>query len=137
MSFASQQALLSIREEVRSSFAFLSVCFKFRQITDIAAIIAGVQERLVEVTRRTDEQGESWQKTLVELERKNKEALNSAKWLRHQNEELERQVARRKPDLENAVDARNAAIRKLYYARKVIRDLVNENERVNFLRNVL
>ena len=52
--------------------------------------------------------------------------MNSAKWLRVQNADLERKVEQHKPELANALSAREAAFTKLKHARKVIRDLLEE-----------
>jgi hypothetical protein len=81
------------------------------------------------VTRRSEEHGDVWQARIIELEGQNKEYLNSAKWLRQQNAELERRVSQWKPQMDNALNARNAAFRKLKNTRKVVRDLIDE--RVN------
>jgi len=52
--------------------------------------------------------------------------VNSSKWLRVQNADLERRVEQHKPELVNALSAREAAFTKLKHARKVIRDLLEE-----------
>ena len=52
--------------------------------------------------------------------------MNSAKWLRVQNADLERKLEQHKPELANALSAREAAFTKLKHARKVIRDLLEE-----------
>jgi hypothetical protein len=47
------------------------------------------------------------------------------------NAELQEAVNRANPETQRAIDARNAAIRKLHRTRKVMRDLLDER-RVNF-----
>jgi len=83
--------------------------------------------------RQNEQEHESRQQAFAELEREHAQLANSVQWLSHQRDELERKFAQQKPDLDKATDAREAAIRKLRYTRKVIRDLVDENERVNFV----
>ncbi|KAF5387633.1 hypothetical protein D9615_000572 [Tricholomella constricta] len=100
------------------------------EIATVASIISRVQNRLADVARRTEAEQESWQDSVAELNKKSTELVKTAQWLTHQNHELGRKFAQQKPNLDRAIDARNAAFNKLRSARKVIRDLVNENERV-------
>jgi predicted nuclease with TOPRIM domain len=81
--------------------------------------------------RRSEEERTALRARINELESHNHEILNAAKWLRVQNSELERKADLRKPEVENAIDARNAAIRKWRRAKMVIRDLLDER-RVNY-----
>ncbi|KAG5634162.1 hypothetical protein H0H81_003105, partial [Sphagnurus paluster] len=99
-------------------------------IATIATIVSRVESRLAAVTRQTEEQQDTWQKSLADLERESTDIVKSARWLSHQNQELERKLAQQKPELNNAIDAREASFRKLRHARKVIRDLVIDNEKL-------
>ncbi|RDB22746.1 hypothetical protein Hypma_009985 [Hypsizygus marmoreus] len=114
MSLSLEQELQSIHDE----------------LARISIVFAQVQDRIVQVTRRSEDETNYWQATMIELEERNAEVVNNMKWLSEQNRELERRFQQKQPDLERALDARGAAFRKLRYARKVIRDLVDENERL-------
>lgn len=89
---------------------------------------------MTDVSRRSEEHGDVWQTRLVELESQNKEYLNRANWLHQQNAQLETKVSQWKPEMDNAIDARNAAFRKLRNTRRVVRDLIEE--RVNYLASL-
>lgn len=91
--------------------------------------MADIQARLDFVVERLDESEEVstiWQTRCEELERSLREAVNSAKWLRAQNEDLELRLNSQQPEIKTALDAREAAFRRLKHARKVIRDLLEE-----------
>ncbi|GLB33994.1 hypothetical protein LshimejAT787_0108780 [Lyophyllum shimeji] len=91
------------------------------EVATCAAILARVEGRLREHDSR--------QQAFSDLERERAELAKNVKLLTHQKEDLERKFAQQKPDADKAIEARNAAFRKLRYARKVIRDLVDEQER--------
>jgi hypothetical protein len=67
-----------------------------------------------------------------EMERLNMDRELNGLW--ELNQELQEAAGKGNPQTERAVDARNAALRKLHHARKVIRDLLEER-RVNYFRN--
>ena len=92
--------------------------------------MADTQTRLDFLVERLDTESEEvsnvWQTRCEYLERSSREAINSAKWLRAQNEDLERRLNLHQPEISSALDAREAAFRRLRHARKVIRDLLEE-----------
>ncbi|KAF8913721.1 hypothetical protein CPB84DRAFT_1819771 [Gymnopilus junonius] len=99
------------------------------EIVLMATTLNGLQSRLQQVLTRLDAREratESWETRQEGLEKSLREAVNSAKWLRAQNEELEARLAQHKPELEQAFLAREASFKKLKHARKVIRDLLQE-----------
>ncbi|KAF9464358.1 hypothetical protein BDZ94DRAFT_1307889 [Collybia nuda] len=96
------------------------------EVTEIAVIVSRVQQRLTDVTRRSEEHGDVWKARVIELEIQNKEYFNKANWLHQQNAHLESRVAQWKPEMDNAINARNAAFRKLKNTRRVVRDLIDE-----------
>ncbi|KAG6854904.1 hypothetical protein C0991_012094 [Blastosporella zonata] len=112
-----------------------------KQFATIGKALSHLQIHVVEqLTRQSDDQHSSCHRSIAELasklaerESENTELSNRLKWLAHQNLELQRQIDDKKPALEKAIDARNAAFRKLRYSYKVIRDFVNDDERVNFI----
>jgi regulator of replication initiation timing len=81
---------------------------------------------LVERLDESEDVSNVWQTRCEDLERSLREAVNSAKWLRAQNEDLERRLNSHQPEIRGALDAREAAFRRLKHARKVIRDLLEE-----------
>lgn len=64
-----------------------------------------------------------------ELEKSRTEAVNSAKWLNAQNNDLQFKLDQHRPQLDRLLSARESAFRKLKHARKVIRDLLQERVR--------
>ncbi|KAF8969476.1 hypothetical protein BDZ97DRAFT_246874 [Flammula alnicola] len=97
------------------------------EIVDLAANLAESQARLHQLAARLEEnESESWESRYENLQNSYKEAVNSAKWLRAQNADLEHKVAQHRPEMDNALSAREGAFRKLGHARKVIRDLLEE-----------
>lgn len=81
---------------------------------------------MVERLDESEETSATWRNRCEELDRSLREAVNSAKWLRAQNEDLERRLNSHHPEIKGALDAREAAFRRLKHARKVIRDLLEE-----------
>ncbi|KAG5732055.1 hypothetical protein E4T56_gene18754 [Termitomyces sp. T112] len=73
---------------------------------------------------------EESKRSVTELELENTKLSKTAKWLAQQKQELQRQVENHKPELEEAIDARETALRKLRNAYGVVRDLINEIERL-------
>ncbi|PPR04066.1 hypothetical protein CVT24_010641 [Panaeolus cyanescens] len=69
-----------------------------------------------------------WKEQCSQLEQERERNLNTIKWLRVRIGELEESLGKQKPDIDNAVAARNAALQKLKHARKVIRDLLAERD---------
>lgn len=92
---------------------------------DLANTLASVQIGLQRLAARLEET-ESQRSRYEDLKNSYDEAVNSAKWLRLQNADLEHKVEQHKPELANALSAREAAFTKLKHARKVIRDLLEE-----------
>ena len=96
----------------------------------MAGTLADTQTRLDFLAERLDTESEEvsnvWQTRCEDLEKSFREAINSAKWLRAQNEDLERRLNLHQPEISSALDAREAAFRRLKHARKVIRDLLEE-----------
>ncbi|KAF8165506.1 hypothetical protein B0H34DRAFT_241816 [Crassisporium funariophilum] len=82
--------------------------------------------RLVQRAKEKEKETEDISIRYKQLEASLSEAVTSAKWLRVQNAELERQLEEQKPSMTNALSAREGAFRKLKHARKVIRDLLDE-----------
>lgn len=88
-----------------------------------------MQTRLRQILNRLEDKEEDpsiWKTRCENLEVSYKEAVTSAKWLRSQNAELEQKVSKYQPEMNNALDARDAAFKRLKHARKVIRDLLEE-----------
>ncbi len=81
---------------------------------------------LVERLDESEDISTVWQTRCGDLERSLRETVNSAKWLRAQNEDLERRLNSHQPEIRGALDAREAAFRRLKHARRVIRDLLEE-----------
>ena len=130
------QELRIVHAEVGAPTLLFQVFSKLRlnfQINEISATIARVQGRIRAITRSTEEQAGTWNATMSDLERKQREVIDKMKGLEHQNAELQRRSSLRKPEMENAIHERDVALRKLRLARKVIRDLVDDNEKVIFL----
>lgn len=97
------------------------------QIVELAGALAETQERLVQLAARLDDDDpEDLRERYKALQDAHKEAVNSAKWLRAQNIDLELRLQQHKPEVNNAVAARDMAFQKLKHARKVIRDLLAE-----------
>lgn len=69
---------------------------------------------------------------MADLETDKQDMSRELEGLWELNQELQETANSMQPQTERAVDARNAALRKLHHARKVIRDLLDER-RVNFL----
>jgi hypothetical protein len=90
------------------------------------ASFSKLQVRLTDLSSRSEEVDEFWQTRVVELENTIKETLNTSQFLSHQNAELERRIAQQKPEMDNAIDARLATVRKLRNAYRVIVDLANK-----------
>ena len=74
------------------------------------------------------------QDRITELETEERDTSRELNGLWELNQELQQEASRSNPETERAIDARNAAIRKLNHSRKVIRDLLDER-RVNCFRN--
>ncbi|KAJ3518057.1 hypothetical protein NLJ89_g88 [Agrocybe chaxingu] len=97
------------------------------EILDLANVLEDSQTRLRQLVLRVESQDvQTWQSRFEDMEKAHKEAVNSAKWLRAQNAELEQQLGQHRPAIDNALSAREAAFRRLKHARKVIRDLLDE-----------
>ena len=92
---------------------------------DLANTLTAVQIGLQRLAARLEET-EVQRSRYEDLQNSYDEAINSAKWLRVQNADLEHKVEQHKPELANALSAREAAFKKLKHARKVIRDLLEE-----------
>jgi chromosome segregation ATPase len=102
----------------------------------LAGTLADTQSRLDLIVERLDASEEvstTWQARYEDSERSLREAINSAKWLRTRNEDLERRLNSHQPEIKCALDAREAAFRRLKHARKVIRDLLEERVSSDFL----
>lgn len=93
------------------------------------ASFSKLQQRLIDLSRRSEEVEDTWQTRVIELESTVDDTLNNARHLSDLNEELKHRLAQQKPTIENAIDARSATFRKLRNAYKVIMDLA---ERVKF-----
>jgi len=97
----------------------------------LADTLAESQARLQQLADRLEEtETENTTNRIEELEKKLNEAIVSAKWLRSHNLELENEVAKHEPELDNALAAKENALRKLKHARKVIKDLLQERVRL-------
>lgn len=95
----------------------------------MASTLHDIQNRLQQVLNRLDARErvtETWETRQEELEKSLRDAVNSAKWLRAQNADLEVRLAQHKPELEQALLAREDSFKKLKHARKVLRDLLQE-----------
>jgi len=101
---------------------------------DLANTLATVQTGLQRIAARLEET-EVQRNHYEDLQNSYDEAMNSAKWLRVQNADLEHRVEQHKPELANALSAREAAFTKLKHARKVIRDLLEERVRCGLWRD--
>lgn len=96
-------------------------------MADLAGTLADAHAKLQQIAERVlSDDVSGWQKRCEELESSHKEAVNSAKWLRAQNIDLEHKLNSYKPEMGSAIKARDDAFRKLKHARKVIRDLLTE-----------
>ncbi|KAF9478142.1 hypothetical protein BDN70DRAFT_880289 [Pholiota conissans] len=98
------------------------------EIIQLANSLAVTQERLIQLAARVEDRelDVELKARYEKLQNAHKEAVNSAKWLRTQNIELEHRLEEHKPAVNNAVAARDIAFHKLKHARKVIRDLLAE-----------
>ncbi|KAG6833941.1 hypothetical protein H0H87_007952 [Tephrocybe sp. NHM501043] len=103
------------------------------QIDGIGEDLFQFRDHLKEFTRRSE-----MQETLIaqlniengQLKSEKLKLINSVKWLSNEKHQFQRQLESHRSDMDRIVDARNAAFRKLHYAYKVIRDLVNDDERL-------
>jgi hypothetical protein len=100
------------------------------ELTALVAAITIVQGRLTDVMRRSLDEARSVQERMEELERDGEAMTRELQDIWAFNQELQDAAANRAnpAETEKAVDARNAAIRKLHRARKVIHDLMEERE---------
>lgn len=91
-------------------------------------MLADSQRRLEQLVARLEAEEDSsvWKTRFQELEEAYEEERTRANELSHQNDELRRRLQQHRPEVDNAVDARAAAFRKLKHSRKVIRDLLGE-----------
>ena len=123
-----RQELQAFQEEV-----ILAAIFCDRRFNDrcwqMNASFSKLQQRLIDLSRRSEEVEDTWQTRVIELESTVDDTLNNARHLSDLNEELKHRLAQQKPTIENAIDARSATFRKLRNAYKVIMDLA---ERVKF-----
>ena len=120
----------------RCSCSAVSRAFKVTpqfQINEISATISRVQDRIRAITHNAEEQAGTWNATMSDLEQKQREVTDKMKGLEHQNAQLQRRSSLRNPEMEEVIHARDEALRKLRLARKVIRDLVDDNEKVILL----
>jgi len=126
MSPSSSSIQRGVREEVKKYLAIISdhSCYHCQMI-DLANTLTAVQIDLQRLAARLEET-EIQRSRYEDLQNSYDEAVNSAKWLRVQNADLEHKVEQHKPELANALSAREAAFKKLKHARKVIRDLLEE-----------
>jgi hypothetical protein len=121
----------SVREEVGQSPTQPNGYIILFQLRDLAGTLSDIQLRLdfLADSERLDDSEQvstTWQTRCEETERSLKEAVNSAKWLRVQNEDLERRVNMHQLEIRCALDARDAAFKRLKHARRVIQDLLDE-----------
>lgn len=123
-------AVYSGRGEYINRLASRPLTIMLLKVTEIANIMSRVQQRLADVSRRSEEHGDVWQARVIELESQNKEYLDRANWLHQQNAQLENKASQWQPEMDNAIDARDAAFRKLRNTRRLVRDLIEE--RVNY-----
>ncbi|THV07222.1 hypothetical protein K435DRAFT_833591 [Dendrothele bispora CBS 962.96] len=98
------------------------------EISDVTEILTELQSRFASLQQKFDQETLFLRNRIKELENERDELINANRWLEHQIESLESRVENFKPDLHNAIDAREAAINKLRRTRKVLRDVINEFE---------
>ncbi|PFH51371.1 hypothetical protein AMATHDRAFT_59079 [Amanita thiersii Skay4041] len=91
---------------------------------NLAKALGDIQKRLVTLAHSE----EDWNENSRQLEEDNTRLRNTLKTLTTLNAELHRKATTHKPELENAIEARDASFRKLHHARKVIKDLIEERE---------
>ncbi|KAG5648892.1 hypothetical protein DXG03_000241 [Asterophora parasitica] len=126
--------LQSISEDVGAHFSYFEDAFSTdlfaAQIASVASAMSRIQDRLVACASQAETECDSLKDSVADLTKKGAELDRRVRWLTHQKLELERRFAQQKPDLDNAIRARDAALKRLQNAYKVIRDLVRENERL-------
>ncbi|KAG6903454.1 hypothetical protein C0995_005477 [Termitomyces sp. Mi166 len=110
----------------RIRFSLVTRRFLLGQINSMQEALARVRDLWTECAQLE----ENSKRSVAELESENRRLGNTAKWLANQNQELQRQVESHKSELERATDAREIAVRKLENTYRVIRDLINEVERL-------
>ncbi|KAG6916717.1 hypothetical protein DXG01_005666 [Tephrocybe rancida] len=101
-----------------------------RSLQSINDTYSEFEDLCEEFTRLSVEHESSYQRSFAEFKSGMKKISNAAKWLANRNTDLQRQIDSQQPALNNAIDSRNASFRKLDCAYKVIRDLVDEKERL-------
>lgn len=85
-----------------------------------------LQVRLTDLSRRSEEDDDFWQTRAVELKNTIQETLQKSQSLSDQNAELERRIAQQKPEMDKAIDARLATVRKLRNVYRVVVDLADK-----------
>ncbi|KAF8631609.1 hypothetical protein AX15_002356 [Amanita polypyramis BW_CC] len=95
------------------------------EIINIGQTLTYVQDRLAQLAKRCQVENSD---KLRQLEYDNTRLREGIKQLRIVNAELQQKAKVHKPELDRAVQAREAAFRKLRHARRVIKDLVEEKE---------
>lgn len=90
-----------------------------------------LQVRLTDLLRRSEEDDDFWQTRAVELKNTIQETLQKSQSLSDQNAELERRIAQQKPEMDKAIDARLATVRKLRNVYRVVVDLADKIDEIN------
>ncbi|TFK43696.1 hypothetical protein BDQ12DRAFT_192372 [Crucibulum laeve] len=110
------------------------------EIEDISGIMAQIEVLLDDIKQRVDaisqrpfSEVEEIQNKLELVKRQNRHLIRTIKKLRNEQHELQRQLACRTQEAENAVEAYQDMRRKLRNARRVIRDIVDEAGSLNQL----
>ncbi|TFK71811.1 hypothetical protein BDN72DRAFT_409628 [Pluteus cervinus] len=88
--------------------------------------LGNVQNRLADLTRQAIDERTSLLTQIEELQLENEQLQNDGRWLRTQNQDLEHKSEVKMPELDNALEARNAAVRRLRRCQRVVRDLLDE-----------
>ncbi|KAK2466093.1 hypothetical protein APHAL10511_001735 [Amanita phalloides] len=97
------------------------------EMTAIGKALAEAQNQLAELVRRVQADDDE---TLKQLEDDNERLKNNINRLKNVNAALQQKAKAHKPELDRAIEARDGAFRKLKHARRVIKDLIEEREKI-------
>lgn len=104
----------------------------------MATTVTRIQDRLADILRRSEDEARSLHDRTVELESDSRDMTRELQGVWALNSELQEAAEKyNHPETDRAVDARDAALKKLHRARKVIYDLLQERRVNNILYMLL
>ncbi|KAF5340895.1 hypothetical protein D9758_012191 [Tetrapyrgos nigripes] len=98
------------------------------EISDISTTLTRLQSVCATLQQKFEQETFSLNDKINELEAEKRELVKTNKWLEHQNDALQDRIDRFKPELDNAVQAREISQKKLRRTRKVLKDVIGEYE---------